>query len=514
MMHPELPRLSTQGSSARLQLRGGPYLVIGGECYNSSGSTSETLAVIWKHATSLNLNTVLVPVYWELIEPEEGRFDFSSVDLLINQARENQLRLIPLWFGTWKNAQSTYVPAWAKLDTKRFFRVEAVPGEKSRTISPLCSSAAQADARAFTALMRHIRQVDSAEQTVVMVQVENETGLLGAARDVSSIANKAFEQQVPPSLIAKVSDVGDEGSSEFRQAWQAAGSRSGGNWHEIFGATADEIFMAWHIALFVETVVAAGKREYALPMFVNCWLVQHDAEKPGSYPSGGPVSKVMEVWRAAAPSIDFYSPDIYLNDFKGVCAKYALPDNPLFIPESKILTAYAEAFWAIGEHGAIGFSPYNFDAFGEAPLLGEARRNLAETNQLLDALAEFILANVGTGKLRGILQTQQLREIVDFGHFRALISFNERRTAEQPIGRGLLIQLADNEFLIAGADFHLSLLPAVGQRGTTDFLHAREVHVDKRMLSTIRHLNGDDTWGAGIGMGSTLRVIHAAVYNY
>ncbi|TMB78051.1 MAG: glycoside hydrolase family 42, partial [Chloroflexi bacterium] len=197
----QAPYLREQGSATQLVVEGKPFLVLGGELHNSSSSSLEYMRPIWERLVALKLNTVLAPVSWELIEPEEGVFDFSLVDGLIQDARRHDLRLIFLWFGSWKNGMSSYIPLWVKQDYRRFPRVELQNGQTVEVLSTLDEANWQADARAFASLMHHIREVDGGDHTVIMMQVENEVGVLGDSRDRSGAANRAFAGPVPQELI-------------------------------------------------------------------------------------------------------------------------------------------------------------------------------------------------------------------------------------------------------------------------------------------------------------------------
>ena len=117
------PHLERRGQATQLIVDGKPFLALGGEVHNSSSSSVEYMKPIWPRLGSMHLNTVVVPVAWETIEPQEGRFEFSVVDGLLEGARSNHLRLVVLWFGAWKNTFSSYVPAWVKTDEERFPRV-------------------------------------------------------------------------------------------------------------------------------------------------------------------------------------------------------------------------------------------------------------------------------------------------------------------------------------------------------------------------------------------------------
>ncbi len=304
-----IPHLEKHGTATQLIVDGKPFLILGGEIYNSSSSNLDYIRPAWQRLAAIPLNTVLTPLSWELIEPEEGKFDFTLIDGLIQGARQNHLHIVFLWLASWKNGMSSYVPLWVKKDTRRFPRVVVKDGEPVEVLSPLGKESMAADARAFAAVMRHIRQVDGDAHTVLMMQVENEVGVLGDTRDRSSAANKAFEGQVPTELTGYFQQHSDALNPLLRDAWRGEGSKSTGTWEEVFGnnVKADEIFMAWNYARYIQSVAAAGKAEYPIPMYVNTWLGGWADPHPSPYPHGGPLPEVMDVWKAAGNSIDLYS---------------------------------------------------------------------------------------------------------------------------------------------------------------------------------------------------------------
>ena len=423
------PQLKRTGTATQLVVNGKPFLVLGGELHNSTASSLYYVHRIWPKLAGLGLNTVLATVSWELLEPEEGRFDYTLVDGMLREARSNNLRLILLWFGSWKNGVSTYAPMWVKTDVQRFPRARNRQGRPFDVITPLSEAARDADARAFAALLRHLKEADGEQQTVVMIQVENEVGLLGDSRDRSPQAEAAWRRPAPKDLLQVL-------------------KRPAGTWSDVFGNTpdGDEVFMAWHYAQYIERVVEAGKREYPLPMYVNAWLVQYPGEPPGRYPSGGPVAKVMDVWRAAAPQIDFFAPDIYLPDFRAVCAEYARAGNPLFVPEARYdEQATARAFYAIGRHEALGFSPFGINDFKVSSSALDGYRTLA-------ALAPQILEQQGKGAMTAFLQQEQeLTASAELNGYRWNVSYPEVKKGEPPQGYALVVGAGPDEYIVAGA---------------------------------------------------------------
>lgn len=357
----------------RLMLDGHPFTLLAGECHNSASGGRRAFAEALDRARKLGMNTVLAPVSWELLEPAEGAFDFSQVDMMLELARERGLRLGVLWFGAYKNAQCYYAPAWVKRDTERFRRAQMVPGQNKvryaefhnfeiTALSLFCEETRAADARAYAALMAHLREVDGREHTVVLVQVENECGQMVAAREHSPWADVAFAEDVPVGLVAAL--AADPASLAPELAGALASGAGAGSWTQVFGEHAEEMFTTYHMARYVEAVAAAGRAEYALPTACNCWLDK--GHKPGRFPTGGPNVRVMGVWKHAAPSIDMVGPDIYVPTFCEVCDGYVREDNPLFIPETAT-HAYAAArlIWTMGHHRALCFSPFGYEEMGE-----------------------------------------------------------------------------------------------------------------------------------------------------
>jgi beta-galactosidase GanA len=379
--------LKQQGAATQLIVDGKPFLALAGELGNNTATSLENMEPIWPKLVSGNLNCVLVAISWAQMEPVEGKYEFALVDSLIQEARRNNLKIVFLWFGSWKNGLSSYAPYWVKKDYKRFPRIQIQGGKSMELLSTFGEVTRDADARAYRALMRHIKDFDSDQHTVVMMQVENEVGVLRDSRDRSAPANKAFAGPVPKELMDYLQQHKETLSPELREVWGAQGFKNSGSWEEVFGPgkpdsvempiqtksppmspdehaiswrklhwPVDEIFMAWNYARFVNKVVAEGKAEYDIPMFVNAWLQQPNHAWPGTYPSGGPVPQVHDVWRAGAPAVDLLAPDLYLEYFDEVAARFTRNGNPLFIPETS--TDAANVLPAFGKFNAIGFSPF------------------------------------------------------------------------------------------------------------------------------------------------------------
>ncbi len=504
---PSLPHLRTENGTTQLVVSGRPFLIRGGELGNSSASNLEYLAPHWERFRALRLNTILAPVYWELLEPEEGRFDFTLVDGLVAEARKRDLKLVLLWFGTWKNSMSCYAPAWVKKDQRRFPRSVDASGRSVEILSPFSAANRDSDARAFAALMKHLKAIDGEAHTVVMVQVENEIGMIPDARDHSEDARKAFASAVPSELMAYLVKHAESLTPELRELWQAGGGKRAGTWAEVFGnsAAAEELFMAWHFARFTQHVTAAGKAEYPLPMFVNAALIR-PGYKPGQYPSAGPLPHLIDVWRAGAPAIDFIAPDIYFPTFVEWTRRYVRGGNPLFIPEAlRNPDAAVNALYAFGEHDAIGFSPFAIESIGE-PGAGL----LARSYELVDQLTPLILEHQGRGTMAGLIQEhpdnrqpQQIR----LNGYTLSISFERSSppsladgaagpaapgaTVAWPAG-GLVIATAADEFLFAGIGVTVTFA-ATEPGWQTGILNVEEGSYANSKWQNVRWLNGDET---------------------
>lgn len=391
--------LQRQGNTARLVVKDKPFLMLGGELGNSSASDMGYMKTIWPKLKEMGLNTLLAPVYWELIEPEEGHFDFSLVDDLINEARKNDIKLVLLWFGSWKNSMSCYVPEWVKTDARRFPRAKDKEGRGQEILSPFGPENLEADKKAFVALMRHLKQLDEKEQTVIMVQVENEIGMLPEARDYHPDATKAFRQEVPGELTAHLRKNHKDLAPSLRKRWEANDAKTTGNWEEVFGKglATDEIFIAWHFATYANAIAAAGKAEYSLPMYVNAALNRPGVE-PGDYPSGGALPHLIDVWRAGAPDIDFLSPDFYNPRFRYWNDLYTRKDNPLFIPEIRFEPSVgAKVFYAVGHYHALGFSPFSIESTNSPE-----EENIGKSYHVLGQLAPLIHQKRGSPDMKGV----------------------------------------------------------------------------------------------------------------
>jgi len=476
-----------------LLVDGQPYLILGGQIHNSSAWPSE-LPAVWKSLGELHANTVEAPVYWEQIEPQEGKFNWDNVDAVVKGAREHNLHVVLLWFGTWKNGNMHYVPQWVKTDSKRFARVIRADGEPIDVLSASSRSNLQADKAAFLALMRHLKVLDGTEHTILMVQVENESGIVGSPRDYSPESNKEFAGQVPADMLT-------------------AAKKQPGTWSEVFRGDADELFQLYHQAHYLNEIATAGKAEFDIPLYMNVWLSYPPAELPErrlpipgiQYPSGGAVQRWVGLWRALAPSISAIAPDIYGDDagfVRDVLAAYHRPDNPLLVPEIGKTDNFARYdFLALGE-GALGIAPFGIDPRGWNILGDGAATGHARNFALLAPMTGEIAKLNFEGKLKTSMEENgRAQQELDFGEWQATVSYgypqyDGRRPpgTKDAHGVALVAQLGPNEFLVTGIDASVSFhLPGKLPGMRMQILAAEEGVYENGVWKPKRLWNGDET---------------------
>jgi hypothetical protein len=474
-----IPSLEKRGQAVQLIVDGQPYLALAGETANTASSSLEYMDTVWPRLVEMNLNTVLVVVAWDWVEPVEGRFDFTLVDGLLEGARKHDLRLMFLWFGSWKNGISSFAPAWVKADQERFPRTQIKGGKSVEILSTLSDANLQADTRAYVAFMRHLAAVDAANRTVVMIQMQNEVGLLGDSRDRSAAAEQAFAGPAPAELTAYLKRNKTALWPDLRKLWESAGAKESGTWQQVFGpgAATDEIFMAWNYARYLEHMTAAGKAVYPLPVFTNSWIVQPEDKGPGDYPSGGPEPLTIDVWKAGAPSIDLNAPDIYLPNFDDWVGWFHRPDNPLFVPESRgDAGGAANAFYAIGQHAAIGYSPFGIDNVGRllalrpgpdtpsTPPTALGRLALPLAYALLDEMTPLILDAQSKGTIAAAwLTAEKQKRDIALGDYVVNVDLRRNRrdpSQAPPRGYAIVVSVAPNEYFVAGHDVQVTFTPA------------------------------------------------------
>ena len=544
--------LQKQGTATQLVVHGMPFLILGGELGNSSAACPQDIERIFPKLKKMSLNTVLVPVYWDLTEPVEGQFDFTLTDKALQQARENDLKIVFLWFGAWKNSMSCYAPLWFKENHKKYPRAYTQSGKPLEIASAFSEAVYEADHHAFSQWMQHIATVDKEEGTVIMIQIENEIGMLEDARDYSREANKIFNAPVPAEFMTYLQKNKKALHPQMLKKWESQGCKKQGNWQEVFGADiyTDEIFMAWHYAKYVEGLAQTARSIYNIPLYVNA-AMNSRGRKPGEYPSAGPLAHLIDVWHCGAPSIDILAPDLYDNGFTDWVAQYKLHNNPLFIPEIRLTDNNSvRAFYIFGEHDAIGISPFSIEDGSDSP-----NSPLVQSYAKLTELMPLLTKYQGKGLMKGLLFDSENKEriiadddlTITARHFFTL-PWDPRATNGSiwPEGGGILLKLSKNEYIVAGSGIVLEFaktsekqtIEKQKQLGEDGFAlrndqiktkhdkfkgmccgigYVDEVKVDKDgKLHYVRRLNGDQEHQGRhvrISVGD-FKILHVQLYEY
>ncbi len=490
-----IPHLTKHGNYAQLIVDHKPFLILGGELGNSSASSNEYMRPIWARLRQMNLNTVFAPVYWELMEPAEGRFDFSLLDSLIKNARLNKMKLVVLWFGSWKNSMSCYAPEWVKTNTQRFPRALDKNNVAQEITTPFSRNNLEADKKAFAALMRHIKQGDEKQTTVIAIQVENEIGMLPDARTYDYAANTAFHQAVPQQLLAYLQTNKNNLTPELNSLWKTNGYKTSGTWEDVFGKSlsTDEVFMAWHYARFANEIATAGKNIHNLPMYVNAALNRRGWQ-PGQYPSAGPLPHLLDIWKAAATSIDLFAPDIYFPDLKHWCDLYTRSSNPLFIPEIKFENGIdAKAFFAFGNYNCLSFSPFSIESteHPEKEPIGKAYDILRQVTPLI---TKYQSVNAVKGFL---LEKDSLPKQVAINNYNLTIDHEYRlgwsagaKNETWPLAGCIIISVAPDEFYVAGTGVVITFTSTIANK-RAGFLSIDEGKFKEEKWIPGRRMNGD-----------------------
>lgn len=545
--------LQKQGTATQLTVDGKPFLILGGELGNSSAACTEDIERIFPKLQRMGLNTVFVPAYWDLTEPQEGQFDFTLTDKTIEQARLNGLKVVFLWFGAWKNSMSCYAPLWFKEDYKKYPRACTQNGKPLEIASAFSENVYQADSRAFSQWLRHIAAIDREEGTVIMIQIENEIGMLEAARDHSQEADALFYAPVPDELTKYLQKNKKKLHPEMLRKWEKQGCKKQGNWQEVFGEDiyTDELFMAWHYARYVERMAQLARSIHDIPLYVNAAMNSRN-RKPGEYPSAGPLAHLIDIWHCGAPHIDLLAPDLYDNGFTGWVAQYKLHNNPLFIPEIKLTDDDGvRAFYVFGKHDAIGISPFSIEDGSDSP-----DAPIVKSYRTLRELMPLLTRYQGKDVMEGMLFDQKNREsifiqddlrIVCRHYFTLPWDPRAKDGSTWPEGGGILLRLAPNEYIVAGSGIVIEFekvsenqgkIQALGEDGFAQaggkngetanrkaewkgarcgIGHVDEVQVNEDgTLSYIRRLNGDqDHQGRHVRiLTGDFRILHVKLYEY
>lgn len=559
ILQAQLPYLSHEDGKVELIVDGQPFLMLCGELSNSATGSTHLMAPVWQRIADKNLNSVLAAMSWELVEPKEGQYDFTLLDSLVCSARRVGLKVGLLWFGSWKNGLSTYMPTWAKTNQKRFPLAKFKDGQKMNSLSVFGKEAMEAESKAFGAMMAHLKDVDT-DHTVILVQIENEMGTLDplslsaevpnrAMRDYSSVANKAFEGQVPQALMSYLSKHREELHPAIRKAWEDNGAKHKGTWEEVFGCgqpvkesvdwqqdypyLTEEIFMTWYYATYVEQIAKEGKRAYPLPLYVNAWLKQSGGREPGRYPSGGPQAHMIDIWRAAAPSIDFIAPDIYIVDcFDDVCRAYTVAANPLFIPETKGDPASAaRAFYAFGRYDALCYSPFAIESYSLFSGSDVNDKSYDTVYGCLKHLIPYILKYRGTDQMDGLfIDGQKPTDSLEIGDYSfgiapftakmsmAVAGIEVEEYEKRITAAGMLvIELGEGDFLVAGYGDMLVKINKGSRHKANNvgLLTVDEIFFTPQGEMLTHRLNGDETSSGGVVIPAQgAKVFRVKMYAY
>lgn len=493
-----MPKIVEKNGRHALLVDGKPFFILGGQAHNSSAWPG-MMPQLWQAIKEMHANTLEVPIYWEQVEPKPGKFDFSLIDTLLIQSRKHKIKLVLLWFATWKNGSNHYMPGWMKEDAAKYPNITGKNGKPVDSPSPNIEATMNADIKAFTTVMKYLRKADP-QYTVIMVQVENEPGAWGSVRDYSPLAQKLFEGPVPTQLL----------KPEILKALNTP-IISSGNWQEVFGNNADEYFQAWSVAKFIGQVAAAGKAVYPLPMYVNA-AIRDPLTNPSAntYESGGPTDNVIPIWKVAAPAIDLLAPDIYLSGSEKilkVIELYDRADNALFVPETSSGADKAKYLYEVIARGGIGFSPFGIDdnklgvpAAVTAERLAAFAKDYAMVAPMMSELAQWGF----DGRIKAAVEhDDQAEQKIDLGAWQAIVSFggagrgNEAPANTKPTGKAMIVQLEENKFLVIGSLCHITFKPlGKNLNKTWQYGKVEEGSYEKGVFKLLRILNGDETdWG-------------------
>ena len=499
----DLPQIKRFNGGYMLFVEGKPYIMFAAEVHNSAASSPEYMKIVWERVKELNCNTLLVPVYWNMIEKQENEFDFTMVKRLIIDARTNRVKLVLLWFGSWKNSLSTYAPNWVKLDLARFPRVENQAGMRTKILSMFNSDILSVEMNAFKTFMEFIKEFDEKEQTVLAIQLENEVGILGSPRDFKNEANEAYKRYVNEDLIENMKSKGTINLM----------SADNGNWEEVFRDNAAEAFMCANYASYMDKLARAGKEVYRLPLFTNVWL-KGEGEEAGTYPSGGPEPEMVGIWKAVAPNLDFLSPDIYAFEFEKIADLYSREDNPLFIPETRRdKWAIPNLYVAIGKYNALCYSPFGAESIGEDKsfitgilhadindknVSSEAVKDyLSKSYRLFNHMIPIITKYYGTDKMTGFSQKEgESKYKCHIGKYVLNIEFYHKIDDNNEFipGAGMVIQIATDELLFIGYGYRVEL-ESLNEGKQVDFLSLEKGTYDEYCnWKKYMDLNGDEQY--------------------
>lgn len=521
-------------------VKGNPFFSIGGQTNNSSAYNRDTIMQAFNGIEAMGMNTIAAPIYWEQVETVPDNYIFDSIDMIVEEAKKRSLRVVLLWFGTWKNGASHYLPRWMKQDIETFTCCKNKSGLNTAIVSPFCKKTMERDAKAFEHVAAYVSKINH-DETVLAIQVENEPGLLGTPRDYSKEANEAYFGKIPQDL-AKWLQSSDKGT--VFDIYKVNGCNADADWPTAFGFHAEELFSAYHTAKYVDYVAAKGKTVCNLPFYVNVWVRESQNRIPGiDYPSGGATTISFDIWKHFAPNIDCISPDMYFEDFETydyLCSRYQRRNNPLYIPESKAngnngrhILRMIENYELISVHCFAIDSVFN----GMGELKPECL-DFKDTVTILRSMKPLLEKYIGTGRIRSVAQYEGMdMEFLDFGDYYGRVYFFNSIKDEPYLhfdpyhnppeylekkGIGLIIYEGDGSFYLAGRGFKLFLIPKTTAEEMSDIIHCYRIlagrnlsyldveegrfNSDGNFIAT-RRRNGDET-DTGLWVEPDIGVLH------
>ena len=487
-------------------------LILGMQAHNSSTGTFMMERTI-KAAELFGANTLEVPVYWYKIEPQKDSYDMTQVKELIDCMRKAGQKLVILWFATSKNGHPTYAPEYIKTAPETYKVAVGSNGAWVASLSPHCMETLERDKKAFCKMVEFIKEYDKDQKTVIALQIENEMGLANTDRDYSALAQKDYEKPVPEEIRnLRLTDDGLEYISKEEKDKHS--------WKGHFGRHAAEAFCAWFHAKYIGTIAEAAKKIYNIPMYTNVMVMENGCEEPGfSYSGGAAVSRVLDIWKVAAPALDLLCPDIYnqiKEDYCRICLAYKREDNALFIPESPCMgeANSMNAIRAVADFDAVGVACFGVENVldNQGKLLKEAE-TMAITMKTLRALEPLLVKYRGTGRIYGIVQEEfasdkylklpdyhvqvkfMSKDMTPFGYGSAInLSNPENQWNLHVRGRGILIQTGECEFYLAGAGIAAEFIKRPHPSDEKAYIHLSSRWAGQLNFLTVEegHFEGDN----------------------
>jgi len=448
MVNNIIPHLEEINDHRVLIVDGKPFIILGLQWDCDGCYTPEDMDPFFEHGESMGLNTASLLLYWREIEPEEGKYNFTMLDHRIDIARKHHMKIVLVWFASFKNGCLTYAPDYVRKDHQRFRKVKDKKGSQhTNNCCPTAEETHKRDELALIQIFNHLKEVDSKDHTVILFQMENETGIFGTNRCYCDICNNKY--------------------SKF-------------DYKSEYGVQAEEAFSATCIAEYCDSLAKTIKEIYPIPVYMNAWLpAAYVNQRPGfDYPSGGPVPGMLALYYKTIKHIDFLSPDIYqygYRDFNYYSKIYTAKDNPLFIAEcatGKGARTEKNIFYAIGYYAAIGYDPWAINrccpGFMSEPLVNTADGKWSE--EAYELHKSYKMINEAIYPIVMAQNTENLKTFVEEeGDNGILLSFNEldveiKFDHPKKSARGFVIRQTKDEFILVGAGAHISFSKKGGER--------------------------------------------------